>query len=84
MKPALLVALLALAALPESAVTAAAGRRITGHWEAVAQKEGRRWRFRIDIPSTGEKRATVDFVDIAAYGVEFKATFTKDTVRLER
>jgi dienelactone hydrolase len=70
--------------LPESAVAAAAGRRITGHWEAVAQKEGRRWHFRIDIRSAGEKRATVDFVDIAAYGVEFTAAFTKNTVRLER
>jgi dienelactone hydrolase len=83
MKPALFVVLVALAALPESAGAAPSGR-LTGHWEAVAQKDGRRWHFRLDIPSAGEKRATVDFVDIAAYGVEFTATFTKNVVRLER
>lgn len=76
--------LLAFGALAAARPVAAASDRLTGHWEAVAQKEERRWRFDIDIPSAGEKRATVDFVDIAAYGVEFTATFTKNSVRLER
>jgi pimeloyl-ACP methyl ester carboxylesterase len=84
MKPALFAALLALSGLRESAVFAAPARGMTGHWDAVARKEGRAWRFRIDIASAAEKRATVDFVDIAAYGVEFTATLTKDRVHLER
>jgi hypothetical protein len=83
-KPAIFAALLTLTGLRGSAVFAAPARRMTGHWEVVTGKQGRGWRFRIDIPSSGEQRATVDFVDIAGYGVEFTATLTKDTVRLER
>jgi pimeloyl-ACP methyl ester carboxylesterase len=84
MKPALFVTLLAFAGLGESAAPTVLARPVTGHWEAVARKEGRAWRFRIDIPSASEKPATVDFVDIAAYGVEFAVTRTKNNVRLER
>jgi dienelactone hydrolase len=84
MKAALFAALLALRELRGSAAFAAPARGMTGHWEAVARKEGRGWRFRIDILPVGQIGATVDFVEVAAYGVEFTATLTKDTVRLER
>jgi len=84
MKPALFVTLLALAALPASLGAPASDQRITGHWEAIARKDGRRWRFHVDVSAAAEKRATVDFLDIAAYGVEFTATFAKNGVRLER
>jgi dienelactone hydrolase len=55
-----------------------------GHWEAVARKDGRSWRFDIDIVGANPKTVTVDLVDIAAYGVEFSASFEKGAIHLER
>jgi len=52
---------------------AAPAERLTGHWGAVARKDGGSWGIRIDIPGEKPQGATVDLVDIAAYGVEFRA-----------
>jgi dienelactone hydrolase len=56
----------------------------TGHWEAVALKDGRSWRFDIDVIGANPETVTVDLVDIAAYGVEFRASFEKRAIHLER
>jgi pimeloyl-ACP methyl ester carboxylesterase len=57
---------------------------LTGHWEAIARKDGRSWRFNIDIPGGKPQGVTADLLDIAAYGVEFRATRRKNTIHLER
>src|SRR5260370_33372627 len=63
---------------------AAPAETLTGHWEAVARKDGRSWRFSIDIPGEKPQGATADLVDIAAYGIEFRATRRKNVIHLER
>lgn len=80
--PATLALTLSFGTLPPA--IAAPAERLTGHWEAVARKDGRSWRFSIDIPGEKPQGATADLVDIAAYGVEFRATRRKNVIHLER
>jgi pimeloyl-ACP methyl ester carboxylesterase len=56
-----------------------------GRWVGSAKSDGEQWRIVIDIRGeTPGLTASVDFADLASYGVPFTITTTRTGVRLER
>jgi pimeloyl-ACP methyl ester carboxylesterase len=76
------VALFAALFLPASSRAAVSP---VGHWVGTATQGGDRWTLSMEIKKRGDAlEATVDFIDLAAYGLPFAITSSAKGVHLER
>lgn len=76
------VALFAVLLLP---ATSRATVSPVGHWMGTATQGGDSWTLSLEVKKRGEAlEATVDFIDLAAYGLPFAVTSSANGVHLER